>query len=380
MSRLVASSSAFRSARSIRLSTAACLSASVRAWPPILRRSASQEPRSSLFAIDVAILRSLLPASRCAETVASLAGAESCGTFVMSGDALPQQAGYHRGLRARRRGSMHAKRLKNLRLEGRGGGVTLSVTQSREADLYHCEKGVGVACHTVSRRLIATLPVIGGDAVLLHSPVELLPIPADEACRLRLVAKVAAQRLLDHDLLAGLAGAAVSAPVRSRGRAPRAAADRIGKVIHRDDVAGGQDHETFDGVLELADVARPSVDRQQVIHPRAEPLRGAAVPRTRPQEVRGEERDVLGPGAQRRHLDRDHVQAVVEILAKPPLGHESFEIRVSRRDPADVDAARRVLSQAAHLILLEDSQKLRLGRRGRVGDFIQEKGAAVPLL
>src|SRR5712691_396237 len=168
MSRLLASSSAFRSARSIRLSTAACLSASVRAWPPILRRSASQEPRSSRFAIDVAILRNLLPASRCAETAASLAGVETCGTFVMSGDALPKQAGYHRGVRERRRGIMHPKHLKNLRLEGRGGGVTLSVTQTREANLYHCEKRVGVACHTVSRRLIATLPVVGRDAVLLH--------------------------------------------------------------------------------------------------------------------------------------------------------------------------------------------------------------------
>ena len=56
----------------------------------------------------------------------------------------------------------------------------------------------------------------------------------------------------------------------------------------------------------------------------------------RPQEVIDERRQILAPLAQRRQLDRDHVDAVVEVLAEPPLPHEGLQIPVGRREEPHV--------------------------------------------
>ena len=51
-------------------------------------------------------------------------------------------------------------------------------------------------------------------------------------------------------------------------------------------------------------------------------------------EVIGQQRDVLLPIAQRRHEDRDHVQAEVEVLAEPAAANLRLQILVGRREHA----------------------------------------------
>ena len=58
------------------------------------------------------------------------------------------------------------------------------------------------------------------------------------------------------------------------------------------------------------------------------------------EEVARERQDVLAPLAQRRELDRDHVQAEVEVLAEAAGGDLVAQVAVGRRDDAHVDAAR----------------------------------------
>ena len=76
-----------------------------------------------------------------------------------------------------------------------------------------------------------------------------------------------------------------------------------------------EDHGALDQVLQLADVARPVVARQRLhrlgrdrldrlLHPPRELLR----------EVAHQHRDVLAPLAQRRHVDREDVEPVEEVL------------------------------------------------------------------
>jgi hypothetical protein len=100
-----------------------------------------------------------------------------------------------------------------------------------------------------------------------------------------------------------------------------------------------QGHGPLDHVLELADVARPVVPLEQ----RHRLVRDAghglphllAVLR---EEVLGDERDVFAPLAQRGQLNRDDVDPVVEVLAKPPFRDELRQVLVGRRHHADVGA------------------------------------------
>ena len=79
---------------------------------------------------------------------------------------------------------------------------------------------------------------------------------------------------------------------------------------------GGQG-ESGNDVLQLAHVAGPVVARQcrehAVSHRRgAADAGGGGAP-----QVFGKQRDVLGPFAQRRQMDADHVEAVQQILTEP---------------------------------------------------------------
>jgi len=47
--------------------------------------------------------------------------------------------------------------------------------------------------------------------------------------------------------------------------------------------------------------------------------------------------DVVTPIAQRRHMDRDDVQAVIEILAEAPGGDQRLKILVRRGDDPHVE-------------------------------------------
>src|SRR3954451_15848913 len=77
--------------------------------------------------------------------------------------------------------------------------------------------------------------------------------------------------------------------------------DRFGQVGRNDQLALAQGYRALDGVLELADVARPGVALQTGAGARAETARGPPdLAAEAGGEVAGEERDVLPPVAQRR--------------------------------------------------------------------------------
>src|SRR5216117_1782938 len=107
---------------------------------------------------------------------------------------------------------------------------------------------------------------------------------------------------------------------------------------HLERPAAGEDHGALDEVRELADVPGPSVstervqrlardDLDAVVHWTPEPL----------DEVADQGRNVLGPLAERRDMDREHVQAVVEVVAEALFFHHPNEVAVRRGDEADVD-------------------------------------------
>ena len=95
------------------------------------------------------------------------------------------------------------------------------------------------------------------------------------------------------------------------------------------------------------------------------------------EEVARQLRDVIAAGPQRRQIDRDHVESVVEVFTKPLAGNFIEQLAVAGGDHAGVDANRLGVTHPFKLPLLEHPQKfdLQLGRGGV--DFVEEDRAGV---
>ena len=81
-------------------------------------------------------------------------------------------------------------------------------------------------------------------------------------------------------------------------------------------------------------------------------------------EMLDQHRDVLAPLAQRRHLDRNDVEAIEQILAKLAVGDQLAQVAVGGGNHAHVDALRALGAERLELALLQHAQQLRLHRQG----------------
>src|SRR5262245_24160423 len=86
-----------------------------------------------------------------------------------------------------------------------------------------------------------------------------------------------------------------------------------------------------------------------------------------------EHRNVIPSISQRRHLHRDDVQPIVEILAKRSLRHHPREVRIGGSDHPYVDLDRLTVAHAFELTFLECAQQLCLERAAHRSDFIEEE-------
>src|SRR5206468_3689295 len=80
-------------------------------------------------------------------------------------------------------------------------------------------------------------------------------------------------------------------------------------------------------------------------------------------EVLDQDRDVLDPVVQGRHVDRDDGDPEVEVFAKRAGLDGGGEIAIGRREDAHVDPDRTASAHARELALLEHAQQLGLGAR-----------------
>src|SRR5262252_5647927 len=80
------------------------------------------------------------------------------------------------------------------------------------------------------------------------------------------------------------------------------------------------------------------------------------------QEVVGKQRNVFASFAQRREVDGDDMDTIVEILAKSPLVDGPAQVLVRRRNEAEVDFDRSAGSQGMELPLLQNPQEFDLQR------------------
>ena len=84
----------------------------------------------------------------------------------------------------------------------------------------------------------------------------------------------------------------------------------------------------------------------------------------------------VAPLAERRNVDVEHVQPIVEVGAELAPCHRIVQVPVGRRDHAHVGPHRARAAQAHELALLQHAQELRLRGGRHLGDFVEKQHAA----
>ncbi len=149
-------------------------------------------------------------------------------------------------------------------------------------------------------------------------------------------------------------------------------------MLRFDEVPFGQDRRALHDVAQLADVAGKRVVREQILRILIDSAHRLAVPGVElGQEVMREEGNVFLAIAQRRQLDRKHVQPVEQILPQLAGAHRFHRIHVRRGNDAHVHGLLLAPAQAAEGALLEHAQQFHLGPRNHLGDLVQENRSAV---
>ena len=98
------------------------------------------------------------------------------------------------------------------------------------------------------------------------------------------------------------------------------------------------------------------------------------------EKVLQQQGDILDPLAQGGNANRQHVQAVEEILAETAGGGQGLQVLVGGGNDADIAVNRGIAPHALELVFLQQPQQFRLRARGHVAHFVHEDGAAVGLL
>ena len=110
------------------------------------------------------------------------------------------------------------------------------------------------------------------------------------------------------------------------------------QVLRLDELAARQNRGALDDVAQLAHVARPVVELEHPHRLGRDRLDVASVARVELVEERlDDERQIVLAIAQRRQLDREDVEPVVEIVAQLAVADRVERIDVGRREHADVD-------------------------------------------
>src|SRR5580704_3143738 len=152
------------------------------------------------------------------------------------------------------------------------------------------------------------------------------------------------------------------------------------KLRRRQFVAIGQHDGAKHGVLELADVSRPIISREQrqrVIGDAADTL--ALFDAKAGEKAYGQILHVAEPRAQRRNGDREYVEAIEKILAETARLDELDQVLVGRRDEAEVHLDGAPRADRIDLALLQRAQQLDLSFGRQLADLVQEQRPAVGL-
>ena len=119
----------------------------------------------------------------------------------------------------------------------------------------------------------------------------------------------------------------------------------------------------FDGVFQFSNVAGPGVVEQALQCARRVPDHRPAEAHSRlRQDLVRQAKEFFEPLPERRHVQVDHAEPVVQIAAKPTLCDLLEQVSIGRGHETHVDASGSGFAEANHLAFLNHAQQLDLHR------------------
>ncbi|CCJ84281.1 hypothetical protein BN133_658 [Cronobacter dublinensis 582] len=150
---------------------------------------------------------------------------------------------------------------------------------------------------------------------------------------------------------------------------------RHGELQH---IAARQQHRALNHVFQLAHVALPFHFAQRVQRFSGNAVDAASQAAGDFKRKRlHQQRNVFRALAQRRQMDREHVQTVIEIASELAVRHHLAQIAVSGGDKPHVGLDDFIAAEPLKLLLLQHAQQLRLEIQRHVAHFIQKQAALV---
>jgi hypothetical protein len=151
-----------------------------------------------------------------------------------------------------------------------------------------------------------------------------------------------------------------------------------GEIVGLEPALPLQDHCFLEHGLQLADVARPAMGGQPAQRPWGHAFDGETVVAVDlAAEVFDEERQVLGPLAERRDSQHDTPEPVEEVLSEPLLAHPATQVAVSGGEDADVGVSGACGTDRPDLARGQESEQHDLRLRREVADLVEKDGPAV---
>ena len=133
-------------------------------------------------------------------------------------------------------------------------------------------------------------------------------------------------------------------------------------------------------MFQLANISRPVIGHEQLLGPGREIHRASIFVLKNREEMLRQGEDVLSALTQRRELDLEDLQPVVEIFPKALLLNGGGERPVAGGNDAQIDASSNGRTQAINGFLLQGTQDLRLGIETHAIDIIEKERPSVRLL
>lgn len=155
-------------------------------------------------------------------------------------------------------------------------------------------------------------------------------------------------------------------------------ADFGGQIVHLHAVAIHEDAQALHEVFQFAHIARPAIGKQHSGRIFSEPQQRPVLLVTEALEkALRQDQDVHAALAKRRQMQRNNVQAIVQILTKTPGSDLAFQISVGGGHDADIYLLAARASHALDFLFLQNPQNLDLQTQIHLADFIKKNGAAV---
>jgi len=148
-------------------------------------------------------------------------------------------------------------------------------------------------------------------------------------------------------------------------------------VLRLDDAALAQRNRLEQGVLQLPHVARPVIAGQALQRLRRERRqRTADLPAGLVDEVQRQRLQSVQTIAQRRNVQRQHVEPVIQVLAKLTLGAELGQVHLGRADHPHIQIDLFVAADPTEAAVLQEAQQLGLQPRAHLADAIEKQRTA----